>query len=102
MQKAQSKTTVYQWYTEFNNGRGFLNDEYRKGQPKLFIVQENVDIVSKMIVQDCHITYGAVTVPLGICGTSFQPILQDLLRTRKICSCWIQHEQIIEHVHHHG
>lgn len=41
------------WYTEFNNSRGSLSDEFPKGRPKSVVVQENV--VRAVIMQDRNI-----------------------------------------------
>ena len=32
--EAPSRTSVYRWYGEFNQGRSSLQDEFRKGRPK--------------------------------------------------------------------
>ena len=41
--EAPSRTSVYRWYVEFNRGRSSLQDEFRKGRPKLVVVPETID-----------------------------------------------------------
>lgn len=54
--EAPSKTTVYDWFSEFNRGRNSLSDEFRKGRPST-AVPENIDAVRVMIEEDRHVTY---------------------------------------------
>ena len=40
--EAQSRTSVYRWYGEFNRGRSSLQDEFREDRPKSVIVPETI------------------------------------------------------------
>ena len=61
--EAPSRTSVYQWYGEFNRGRSSLQDEFREG-PKTVVVPETIDAVRQMI------SYREIVTTLGISGTS--------------------------------
>ena len=53
--EAPSNRIVYNWFTEFQRGRTFLNDEFREGHPSTSVVATNVDTVREIIER--HITY---------------------------------------------
>ena len=36
--EAPSRTSIYRWYGEFNQGRSSLQDEFREGHPKSIVV----------------------------------------------------------------
>ena len=40
-----SRTSVYQWYGEYNRGRRSFQDEFRKGHPKSVVIPETTDAV---------------------------------------------------------
>ena len=75
--EAPSRTSFYRWYGEFNRGRSSLQDEFREGRPKSFVVPETIDSVRWLILQDRHVTYPEIKSTLGISGTSIHSILQD-------------------------
>ena len=55
--EAQSKTSVYRCYGEFNRGRSSLRNEFRANRPKSVVVSEIIDAVRQLILQDRHVTY---------------------------------------------
>ena len=74
-----SRTSVYQWYGEFNRGHSSLQDEFREGRPKSIVVPETIDAVRQLILQDHHVTYREIETTLGISGTSIHSILHEHL-----------------------
>ena len=89
--EAPSRSSVYRLYGEFNRGRSSLQDEFREGRLKSFVVSETIDLVSQLILQDRHVTYREIETTLRISGTSIHSILHEHLTVKKICSRWIPH-----------
>ena len=52
-----SRTSAYRWYYEFNQAPSSLQNEFREGLPKSFVVPETIDAVRQLILQDRHVTY---------------------------------------------
>ena len=46
--EAPSRTSVYRWYGEFDQGHSSLQDELREGCPKSIVVPETIDAVRKL------------------------------------------------------
>ena len=88
---APSRTSVYQWYGEFNPFRSSLHYEFREGRPKSFVVPEAIDAVRQLILQHRHWTYREIEATFGIIGTSLHSILHEHLTVKIICSRWIPH-----------
>ena len=84
--EAPSRTSIYRWYGEFNQGRSSLQDEFREGHPKSVVVPKTVDAVRQLIQQDRHVTYREIETTLGISGTSIHSILHEHLTIKKVCS----------------
>ena len=53
---------------EFNRGRSSLQDEFREGRPKSFVVPETIDAERQVILHDRHVTYHEIETTLGISG----------------------------------
>ena len=78
-------------YFEFNQDRSSLQDEFREGRSKPFVVPKTIGAVRQMILQDRHVTYREIETTLGISGTRMHSILHEQLTVTKICSGWIPH-----------
>ncbi|KAG5335789.1 SETMR methyltransferase, partial [Acromyrmex heyeri] len=92
--EAPSNRTVYNWFAEFQRGRTFLCNEFRKGRPFMSGVATNVDAVREMIERDRHMIYREIQASLGIDMKAIHTILHDHLSVRKLCSRWIPHNLI--------
>ena len=88
---APSRTSVYRWYGEFNQGRSSLQGEFREGRQKSVVVPETTDALHQLTLQDHHVTYREIETTLGITGTSIHSILYEHLTVKKICLPWIPH-----------
>ena len=60
---APSRTSVYQWYGEFNGGLSPLQDEFCEGHSKSLVVPE---ANRQLILQERHMTYCEIETTLGI------------------------------------
>jgi len=55
-ESAMKKTSVYEWYKRFQDGREDVEDDERSGQPSTSIIDGKVKKVEKMIMNDRLIT----------------------------------------------
>lgn len=55
---------MYLWYGKFNQGRRSLHDELRESRSKSIAFPETIDVVRKLILQNCHVTYREIGVTL--------------------------------------
>jgi transposase len=55
-ESAMIKTSVYEWYKRFHDGREDVEDDERSGRPSTSIIHENVKKVKKMVINDRRIT----------------------------------------------
>ena len=78
--EAQSRTSVYRWYGEFNRSRSSLQDEFRDSRSKSAVVPETIDAVRQLILQDRHMTYREIETTKKICS---RLILHNLTITQK-------------------
>ena len=52
-----SRTTVNNWYAEFNLGRDHFEDEPHADRPKIAVTSENIETIRQLTKVDLHITY---------------------------------------------
>lgn len=70
-------------------GWSSLKNGIKEGLPKSFVVQENVDVVRKLIKEDSYVTYHELELWLSISMTSIYKILHENLCLRKLRARWI-------------
>ena len=81
---APSRTTVFNWFAEFNRGRRSLKDEDRTGRPISATSEENVSKVRELVENDRKVTYHQIAEVLMIGNSSIQTILHDHLKLKKV------------------
>jgi len=81
-----SKTTVYDWFSEFMRGRVSLSNEFREGRPSTAVVPANIDAVREMVEADRHVTFREIEATMGIGKSQIQTILYEHLGVKKICT----------------
>lgn len=84
-----SKTTVFNWFGEFQRWRASASDEFREGRPSTAVVSENINAVLEMIVAHRLVTYREIEESLAIRKSQIQTILLKHLVAKKLCSRWI-------------
>ena len=84
MDEAPSRTSVYQWYSDFNRGRSSLQNEFHKGRKKSVVFPETIDGVRSLILQVRYVAYCEIETTLGLGGTSIHSILHEHLTVKKI------------------
>lgn len=88
---APSRTTVYEWYSEFRNGRVSLKDSARVGRPMEATNEENVEAIRGILSVDSRVTIEYLSDQLGISTGSVHNILHDKLKMRRISARWVPH-----------
>jgi histone-lysine N-methyltransferase SETMAR len=84
-----SKSNVYQWCRNFNQGRLSLVDEPRSGRPRSSTTDENIGKVDDMIRQDRRLKIRTIAAALDISKSRVHEIVHDLLGYRKVCARWV-------------
>ena len=64
---------VQLWYNRFKEGRKDINDEVHPGRPSTQTTDENIEVIKKMILDNCRITITEVADDVGIWFSSCQP-----------------------------
>lgn len=88
---APSRTTVFDWFAEFKRNRQSLEDCPRSGRPSTAVVQENINLAERMILEDPRVTCRQIEHQLGIGSAAVSEILHQHLRVSKRCARWIPH-----------
>ena len=65
-ESAMSKTTVYECYKRFQDGREDVEDDEPRGRPSTSTTDENVEKVKEMVMNDRRITIREVADDVGI------------------------------------
>ena len=86
-----SRATVYNWYAEFNRGRGRFEDEPCGGRPRGAVIPENIEVVHQLISVDPHLTYQQIQDTLQIGSAAAGSILHNYLGFRTIICRWVSH-----------
>ena len=74
---ARKSYATYVHHNEFNRGRHLLTDEFRKVLPKSVVGRENINVVKKLIMQECHVAYSEIEATSGIGSMSTYKILHE-------------------------
>ncbi|KAE9536204.1 hypothetical protein AGLY_007427 [Aphis glycines] len=91
-QSVMKKTSVYEWYKRFQDGREDVEDDERSGRPSTSIIDENVKKVEKMVMNDRRITIREVADEVGIsidmapCDFFLFPKLKRPMKGRRFSS----------------
>lgn len=86
---AMKKTSVYEWYKRFQDGREDVEDDERSGRPNTSIIDENVKKVEKMVMNDRRITIREVADEVGISIGSCHNIFSNVLGMKRVAAKFI-------------
>jgi len=99
-----SRTQVYDWFHQFQNGREDIEDQHRSGRPKSGRSEENVEKIRLAIAKCSKISVKTLEENLSIPGTTIFRILTENLGYRKICARFVPHkltdDQKLQRVEH--
>lgn len=88
-ESAMKKTSVYEWYKRFQDGREDVEDDERSGRPSTSIIDENVKKVEKMVMNDRRITIREVADEVGISIGSCHNIFSNVLGMKRVAAKFI-------------
>lgn len=80
------KTVVYQWHERFKSGRESIEDDERNGRPSTSKTDENIDKVTKMLVNNRKLTIREIAEDLNSAYGSVQDILVNDLGFRRVAA----------------
>ncbi|XP_066600746.1 uncharacterized protein [Prorops nasuta] len=88
-ESAMKKTSVYEWYKRFQDGREDVEDDERSGRPSTSTIDENVKKVEKMVLNDRRITIREVADEVGISIGSCHNIFSNVLGMKRVAAKFI-------------
>ena len=88
-ESAMKKTSVYEWYKRFQDGRVDVEDDERSGRPSTSTIDENVKKVEKMVMNDRRITIREVADEVGISIGSCHNIFSNVLGMKRVAAKFI-------------
>ncbi|XP_060845908.1 protein GVQW3-like [Rhopalosiphum padi] len=88
-ESAMKKTSVYEWYKRFQDGREDVEDDERFGRPSMSIIDENVKKVGKMVMNDRRIRIREVADEVGISIGSCHNIFSNVLGMKRVAAKFI-------------
>ena len=89
--QALSRLNVFLWYERFHDGREDIEDDIRSGRPTECRNDNNVEKIYQLLLQNRHLSLRMLTDDVNIGKGTVRRIVVEDLRTRKICSRFVQH-----------
>jgi histone-lysine N-methyltransferase SETMAR len=93
---AISYTTVQRWNKFFCEGNMELEDKPRQGRPVSRAIEENIELVRKLIEEDPHSTYEDIEEETQLSHGTVHSIIHKHLHKQKISSRWVPHQLTAE------
>lgn len=81
-----SKSSVYNWYKDFKNGREAVEDEPRSGRPSTSITEQNINKIKDLVLSNRRLSQRDLVDITGISKGSIQSILKDHLGLSRVSS----------------
>lgn len=87
-----SRTSVFEWYKRFKDGREDLNDDEHTGRPRETTTEENIKIVADFIKKEPKSSVRYMEMELNIPKTIIHRILTEHLGLTKVCARFVPHK----------
>ena len=87
---APSYRTVTKWVAEFNNPEHGFEDASRMGRPSTITIQENIEVVQRIVMHDRQISIRRVAYELTIPKSTIHKIMDNQLGMKKVCTRWVK------------
>jgi len=95
-EQALSRSNVFRWYGRFRDGQEDTEDDPRSGQPTECRNENNVEKISQLLLQNCHLSLRMLADELNIGKDTVRRIVVEDLRKWKICSHFVPHSLTAE------
>ena len=86
-----SRTTVYEWFKGFKEGREWMDDDERSGRPASIRTDESVEKIWELIRKDCCMSSRLIEDVTAIRKSQINRILNEDLKLRKVFAQFIPH-----------
>ena len=84
-----SRTRVFAWHKEFQEGRERVENEEHDRRPRSSITDENIQAVRDILEDDRRVTVSEIAEQVGVSYGSCQTIITEHLGFRKVCARWV-------------
>lgn len=84
--EAMSRTRVFEWYSQFKNGREEVEDEQRAGRPSTSKTEDNVTKIRDLLNTDRHLSVRLIAQELDLPKTIVHEVVTEILGMRKVCA----------------
>ena len=88
-ENAMSKTTVYEWYKRYKEGREDVEDNAKSGRPSTSMTVEIVKKIKEIVLSNRRITIREVAEEIGISFGSCHAIFKDTLGLRRVAAKFV-------------
>jgi transposase len=87
--QALSRSSVFEWFKRFKDGREDVQDNPRSGRPSTSRNADTIGNVREMVTRDRRLTLRMMSDELNINKETIRQILHEGLRKRKICAKFV-------------
>lgn len=91
VENVPSRTTVFEWWNRFNQGRMSMDDDERCGRPISVATEATLAKARKLIADEPHLSLRMLAMELDCSKDTVRNILTSNLGLRKVCSRWVPH-----------
>ncbi|KAJ8957506.1 hypothetical protein NQ318_020538 [Aromia moschata] len=81
-----SRTQVFVWFKQFNEGRETTEDDPRPGWPSMSTMDENIEKIGKLIHEDRRLSTQGLAEITRIDKECVRQILHESFNRRKVCA----------------
>jgi transposase len=89
--ESSSRSSVFEWFKRFKDGREDHQDDPRSGRPSTSRNADTVENVPEMVTRDRRLALRVMLDELNINKETIRQILHEDLRKRKICAKFVPH-----------
>jgi len=82
---------VFRWHGRFRDGREDIEDNPRSGQPTECCNDNNVEKISQLLLQNCHLSLRMLADEVNLGKDTVRKIVVEDLRKQKVCSRFVPH-----------
>jgi histone-lysine N-methyltransferase SETMAR len=89
--EALNQSNLFRWYSPFRDRRELVEDDDKRGRPKLTRTEVNIAAVADLFKNDRRIASGMMAQSLNFPKTVVIRILSEDLGKRKVCARFVPH-----------